>query len=206
MSDVDLAFRTVAELSEQLRVGEVSATEVVGAFLGRIIGAEGYSHVGHLVDDPALPLDDDIRPRIWLGREMSAVDYLRRYESSNASKRNVWTRSPACMRCSPPPPPRRLRSSRRSTRPPPRPDSRVRSICWRFARWHCRTAGPSPACRPPCGSSAGSGKRRSRCESAALTRRRPIDIFGARRWIDARRVTGVMRHPELRQPIWSPRA
>lgn len=43
---------------------------------GRIIGAEGYSFVGNLVDDPDLPVDDDVRPRIRIGKEMSARDYL----------------------------------------------------------------------------------------------------------------------------------
>ncbi len=48
----------------------------MGSVVGRIIGAEGYSFVGELVDDPALPVDDDVRPRIQLGRGMSAKDYL----------------------------------------------------------------------------------------------------------------------------------
>ena len=48
----------------------------MGAMVGRIIGAEGYSYVGTLVDDPALPVDDDVRPRIQLGRDLSARDYL----------------------------------------------------------------------------------------------------------------------------------
>lgn len=48
----------------------------LGAMTGRLIGAEGYSYVGALVDDPKLPLDDDVRPRIQLGRGMSANDYL----------------------------------------------------------------------------------------------------------------------------------
>ncbi len=48
----------------------------MGAVVGRIIGAEGYSFVGELVDDPSLPVDDDVRPRIQLGRGMSAEDYL----------------------------------------------------------------------------------------------------------------------------------
>jgi aspartyl-tRNA(Asn)/glutamyl-tRNA(Gln) amidotransferase subunit A len=46
------------------------------AATGRIIGAEGYRFVGHLVDDPALPVDPHVRPRIQLGRAISARDYL----------------------------------------------------------------------------------------------------------------------------------
>jgi aspartyl-tRNA(Asn)/glutamyl-tRNA(Gln) amidotransferase subunit A len=44
--------------------------------VGRIIGAEGYRFVGHLVDDMSLPVDPHVRPRIQLGRGMSARDYL----------------------------------------------------------------------------------------------------------------------------------
>jgi aspartyl-tRNA(Asn)/glutamyl-tRNA(Gln) amidotransferase subunit A len=46
------------------------------AATGRIIGAEGYRFVGALVDDPGLPLDPHVRPRIQLGRGVSARDYL----------------------------------------------------------------------------------------------------------------------------------
>ena len=46
------------------------------AATGRIIGAEGYRFVGHLVDDMSLPLDPHVRPRIQLGRTVSARDYL----------------------------------------------------------------------------------------------------------------------------------
>ena len=43
---------------------------------GRIIGAEGYRFVGHLVDDETLPVDPHVRPRIQVGRGVSARDYL----------------------------------------------------------------------------------------------------------------------------------
>ncbi len=46
------------------------------AATGRIIGAEGYRFVGHLVDDMSLPVDPHVRPRIQLGRNISARDYL----------------------------------------------------------------------------------------------------------------------------------
>jgi aspartyl-tRNA(Asn)/glutamyl-tRNA(Gln) amidotransferase subunit A len=46
------------------------------AATGRIIGAEGYRFVGHLVDDERLPVDPHIRPRIQVGRGVSARDYL----------------------------------------------------------------------------------------------------------------------------------
>ncbi len=47
------------------------------AATGRIIGAEGYFFVGELVDDETLPIDPNVRPRIWIGKNMSARDYLR---------------------------------------------------------------------------------------------------------------------------------
>jgi aspartyl-tRNA(Asn)/glutamyl-tRNA(Gln) amidotransferase subunit A len=46
------------------------------AMTGRIIGSEAYQLVGHLVDDASLPIDDAVRPRIQLGRGISARDYL----------------------------------------------------------------------------------------------------------------------------------
>jgi len=46
------------------------------AATGRIIGAEGYRFVGGLVDDMSLPIDPHVRPRIQIGRDLSARDYL----------------------------------------------------------------------------------------------------------------------------------
>lgn len=60
----------------------------MGAVVGRIIGAEGYSFVGELVDDPSLPVDDDVRPRIQLGRGMSAKDYLLTLREKDRIKRD----------------------------------------------------------------------------------------------------------------------
>jgi aspartyl-tRNA(Asn)/glutamyl-tRNA(Gln) amidotransferase subunit A len=77
----------LAAYDESLRVLEKLGARVIdvelprkfvdmGAMTGRLIGAEGYSYVGELVDDPKLPVDDDVRPRIQLGRGLSAKDYL----------------------------------------------------------------------------------------------------------------------------------
>ena len=46
------------------------------AATGRIISAEGYRFVGHLVDDTSLPVDPHIRPRIQPGRTISSREYL----------------------------------------------------------------------------------------------------------------------------------
>ncbi|MBI09108.1 MAG: amidase [Rhodospirillaceae bacterium] len=48
----------------------------LGAVTGKIIGAEGYLFVGDRVDDMSLQIDEDVRPRIWVGKEMSAREYL----------------------------------------------------------------------------------------------------------------------------------
>jgi aspartyl-tRNA(Asn)/glutamyl-tRNA(Gln) amidotransferase subunit A len=44
---------------------------------GQIIGAEGYTLLGDIVDRMDLPVDDAVRPRIWVGKSLSARDYLR---------------------------------------------------------------------------------------------------------------------------------
>jgi aspartyl-tRNA(Asn)/glutamyl-tRNA(Gln) amidotransferase subunit A len=54
--------------------------------LGKIIGAEGYALLGELVDNAELPLDDDVRPRIQIGKNMSARDYLHALEERDRIK------------------------------------------------------------------------------------------------------------------------
>jgi aspartyl-tRNA(Asn)/glutamyl-tRNA(Gln) amidotransferase subunit A len=43
---------------------------------GRIIGSEAYRLAGAVVDDPAQPVDPAVRPRIQLGRDIRAHEYL----------------------------------------------------------------------------------------------------------------------------------
>jgi len=62
--------------AEIVRVSLPNRFADYAAGVGRIIGAEGYRFVGHLVDDASLPVDPHIRPRIQVGRGMSARDYL----------------------------------------------------------------------------------------------------------------------------------
>ena len=61
------------------------------AATGRIIGSEGYRFVGHLVDDDALPTDPNIRPRIQLGKNISARDYLMTLAEREEHKRAFAT-------------------------------------------------------------------------------------------------------------------
>lgn len=44
---------------------------------GLIMNAEGYSFYAELLDDPAQPLDEDVRARLLQGRNVRAADYLR---------------------------------------------------------------------------------------------------------------------------------
>ena len=73
----DASVRMLAGLgAEIVRVPLPNRFSDYAAGVGRIIGAEGYRFVGHLVDDMSLPVDPHIRPRIQAGRGMSARDYL----------------------------------------------------------------------------------------------------------------------------------
>ena len=64
----------------------------LGAMVGRLIGCEGYSYVGELVDNAALPVDPDVRPRIGLGRSVSARDYLLLLREREQLKRD-WSQA-----------------------------------------------------------------------------------------------------------------
>jgi aspartyl-tRNA(Asn)/glutamyl-tRNA(Gln) amidotransferase subunit A len=64
----------------------------LGAMAGRIIGCEGYSYVGELVDDAALPVDPHVRPRIALGKGVSARDYLLLLREREQLKRD-WSKA-----------------------------------------------------------------------------------------------------------------
>ena len=59
----------------------------MGDLVGRIIAAEGHTWVGEYVDDDTLPVDDDIRPRIRPGGNMSAGEYIRVQRERAAVKR-----------------------------------------------------------------------------------------------------------------------
>jgi aspartyl-tRNA(Asn)/glutamyl-tRNA(Gln) amidotransferase subunit A len=83
-----------ASLDTLARLGaEIASVELPRRFAdftdltGRIIGAEGYFLVGHLVDDMTLPIDDAVRPRIASGRGVSARDYLRALSERDTAKR-----------------------------------------------------------------------------------------------------------------------
>ncbi len=73
----DAAIETLTSLGAQCEPLSLPlSTMDYGGLVGRLIGSEGYSFVGELVEDETLPLDDDVRPRIRLGANISAADYL----------------------------------------------------------------------------------------------------------------------------------
>jgi aspartyl-tRNA(Asn)/glutamyl-tRNA(Gln) amidotransferase subunit A len=53
----------------------------------RIIGAEGYFLIGDLIDDMSLLIDEAVRPRIAVGRGISARDYLAALDEREEAKR-----------------------------------------------------------------------------------------------------------------------
>jgi aspartyl-tRNA(Asn)/glutamyl-tRNA(Gln) amidotransferase subunit A len=84
----DAALETLARLgAEIVDVALPCRFADATVMVGRIIGSEAYQLVGDLVDDPALPIDDAVRPRIQLGRGISARDYLAALAERDALKR-----------------------------------------------------------------------------------------------------------------------
>jgi aspartyl-tRNA(Asn)/glutamyl-tRNA(Gln) amidotransferase subunit A len=53
---------------------------------GRLISAEGYAHHGAMYEDPANPVDEDVRPRFLAGRDVSAADYIHIQEQRRAAQ------------------------------------------------------------------------------------------------------------------------
>jgi len=58
------------------------------AATGRIIGSEAYRLTGALVDDPAQPIDPAVRPRIQIGRDIRAHEYLSALAERDRMKAN----------------------------------------------------------------------------------------------------------------------
>ena len=93
-ADVLDAYDTCLEQLKSLgaRLVDVSlplSSAKMGELLGQIISVEGYNFVGHLVDDPEQPIDDDIRPRIRPGKHVSAVDYLKLMRLRQQHQRDI---------------------------------------------------------------------------------------------------------------------
>ena len=73
----DASLATLAHIGASIVDVELPRRFVpMGDLVGKIIAAEGHTWVGEYVDDPSLPVDDDIRPRIRPGRDMPAREYI----------------------------------------------------------------------------------------------------------------------------------
>jgi aspartyl-tRNA(Asn)/glutamyl-tRNA(Gln) amidotransferase subunit A len=71
------AARTFEDLGANVReIAMPRSFSSLAAGTGKIIAAEGYRFVGHLVDDEKLPVDPNVVPRISVGRDIRAHDYL----------------------------------------------------------------------------------------------------------------------------------
>ncbi len=83
----DASLETLAGLGAEIVDVELPGRFTgLGALTGKIIGAEGYLFVGDRVDDMELQIDEDVRPRIWIGKEMSAREYLETLRDREAIK------------------------------------------------------------------------------------------------------------------------
>ena len=82
---LDLLARSGAEIVELgLPCRFADATTATG----RIIGSEAYTLIGELIDDMALPIDEAVRPRIQLGRNITAREYLGALAERDRMKRD----------------------------------------------------------------------------------------------------------------------
>lgn len=74
----DAAIETLRGLGAATEVRDLPhPLDSLAGITGQLIATEGYSYRAELVDDPDLPLDEDVRPRFLGGRDVMAADYLR---------------------------------------------------------------------------------------------------------------------------------
>jgi aspartyl-tRNA(Asn)/glutamyl-tRNA(Gln) amidotransferase subunit A len=84
----DVAFDSLARLGAEIVNPDLPCRFAdYTALTARIIGAEGYSLIGDLIDDTSLPIDEAVRPRIAAGRGISARDYLAALRDREEAKR-----------------------------------------------------------------------------------------------------------------------
>lgn len=77
LATYDASLKTFRQLGATLEQRPLPYRLIdLGVALGRIIGSDGYYHVGELVDDMSLPIDPAVRPRIWIGKDIPATEYI----------------------------------------------------------------------------------------------------------------------------------
>ena len=87
----DQAVTVLADLgAEIVDVDPGLSFAEMGTINGRIMSAEAYTALASLVDDPATPLDEAVRPRVKAGATLSARDYLSALAERERMKR-VYT-------------------------------------------------------------------------------------------------------------------
>jgi aspartyl-tRNA(Asn)/glutamyl-tRNA(Gln) amidotransferase subunit A len=73
----DRSLDVMADLGAEIVGVELPATfSDMVATMGVLMSADAYACLGPIVDDPALRLDEDVRPRILAGRQIPARDYI----------------------------------------------------------------------------------------------------------------------------------
>jgi aspartyl-tRNA(Asn)/glutamyl-tRNA(Gln) amidotransferase subunit A len=73
----DRSIDALAELgAEIVDIALPTRFAELGAVNGRIMSAEAYAMLADIVDDPAQPLDEAVRPRVRAGAAISSRDYL----------------------------------------------------------------------------------------------------------------------------------
>ena len=93
-SDVRAGYETAITVLEELGA-QVTDVELnwdfaeMGAAVGRIFAAEGYSFYGHLLHDAELPVDEDVKKRLLPGRDLSAADYLKALRERDTIKQRA---------------------------------------------------------------------------------------------------------------------
>ena len=134
-------MKVLTELGAEVEAVDLGeSVDELGARVGHIIGIEGYSWVGTFVDDPSQPIDPDIRPRIQLGRDRSAVDYLERLREQQAFKQAVEARTRHLDAMLSPAVASRHRLWPASTKIKLPRRSHALSIIWSGAQWSCHVA------------------------------------------------------------------
>src|SRR5699024_2767570 len=73
----DRSLNELADLGADIIPMELPFTFAdIATLNGRIMSAEGYANLAEMVDDDSLQLDEDVRPRIRAGRDISSHAYL----------------------------------------------------------------------------------------------------------------------------------
>jgi aspartyl-tRNA(Asn)/glutamyl-tRNA(Gln) amidotransferase subunit A len=57
---------------------------------GRLISAEGYAHHGPMYENQDNPMDEDVRPRMLAGRDVTAADYIRILQDRRAAQAEFY--------------------------------------------------------------------------------------------------------------------